>query len=88
MISEVTFAIPDATLLALRSTPEQAGTQLRLAAAVKLFELGQLSSGVAAQLAGIPRTLFLARLADYGVATFDLSEDELQQELSIAERYF
>ncbi len=55
MISEVTLAIPDATLLALRSTPEQAGAQLRLAAAVKLFELGQLSSGVAAQLAGIPR---------------------------------
>ena len=49
-------------------------------AAVKLFELGQLSSGAAAQLAGIPRMAFLARLADYGVDTFDLTETQLLQE--------
>lgn len=53
---------------------------LRLMAAVKLFELGQLSSGAAAQLAGIPRVAFLARLADYGVDTFDLTETQLLQE--------
>jgi hypothetical protein len=41
-----------------------------MAAAVKLFELGQLSSGAAAGLAGIPRVVFLSRLADYGVDTF------------------
>jgi hypothetical protein len=34
----------------------------------------------AAKLAGIPRTLFLAKLADYGVETFKLTEQELQQE--------
>jgi len=39
--------------------------ELRLAAAVKLFELGKLSSGAAARLAVIPRTLFLTRLANY-----------------------
>ena len=87
-MSELTITIPESTLLALHATPEQAGARLRLAAAIKLYELGQLSSGVAAQLAGMPRTLFLTKLADYGVATFDQSEDELRQELSIAERYF
>jgi predicted HTH domain antitoxin len=87
-MSELTITIPESTLLALHATPEQAGARLRLAAAIKLYELGQLSSGVAAQLAGMPRTLFLTKLADYGVVTFDHSGEELQQELSVAERYF
>jgi predicted HTH domain antitoxin len=48
-----------------------------MAAAVKLLEMGRLSSGAAAQLAGVPRTVFLSRLADYGVATFRLSGEEV-----------
>ncbi|HEX4955233.1 MAG TPA: UPF0175 family protein [Thermoanaerobaculia bacterium] len=52
-----------------------------LAAAMKLYELGRLSSGAAAALAGIPKPLFLARLADFGIPTFRLSRDELEREL-------
>ena len=57
---------------------------LRMAAAVKLYELERVSSGAAAQLAGIPRSVFLSRLADYGVDTFDLSEEELKRETRLA----
>ncbi len=53
---------------------------MRLAAAVKLYELGRLSSGAAAALAGVPRVVFLSRLAEYGVDTFDLDEDDLRGE--------
>ena len=63
--------------------PEQAAAEIKIAAAVKLFELGRLSSGAAARLVGMPRTLFLSRLADYEVETFRLTEAELQQEAAL-----
>jgi predicted HTH domain antitoxin len=57
---------------------------LLLAAAVKLYEVGELSSGAAARLAGIPRVVFLSRLADFGVETFRLTEQELAEETRLA----
>ena len=47
---------------------------------MKLYELGRLSSGAAAELAGIPRVLFLTKLADYRVDTFRLTRQVLEQE--------
>ena len=83
-MSEITLTIPDDTLVALHLSPETFAAELRLAAAVKLYELKRLSSGAAARLAGIPRTVFLMKLADYGVPTFSLSEEELLEDLANA----
>jgi predicted HTH domain antitoxin len=81
---EVTLSVPEESLLALKMAPEGLGNELKLAAAVKLYELGKLSSGEAAALAGIPKPLFLSKLADYGVVTFRLSEEELGRDLQNA----
>jgi predicted HTH domain antitoxin len=83
-MSTVVFDIPKETLLALKVSETEAGGTLRMAVAVKLFGLGRLSSGAAARLAGIPRVVFLARLADYGVDTFNLTEEQFQQETRLA----
>ncbi len=56
----------------------------RMAAAVKLFELGRISSGAAAHLAGVPRVVFLSRLADYGVDTFRMTAEDLEKEARLA----
>lgn len=51
-----------------------------LAAAAKLFELGRLSSGAAAKLAGVPVPVFLGKLADYGVSVLQMNEAELRED--------
>ena len=80
---EVRMNLPGKASLALKVPAESLGKELVLAAAVKLYELGRLSSGSAAELAGIPKPLFLAKLADYGVCTFDLKKEELLRELTL-----
>ncbi len=83
-MSQIVLEVPNESLLALRGSPEAAGSRLLMAAAVKLYELGELSSGAAASLAGMPRVVFLSKLADFGVDTFRLSEAELLQETRLA----
>jgi predicted HTH domain antitoxin len=81
---EVKLTVSEETMSALNLTPEQVRDEMCLAAAVKLYELGRISSGVAANLAGVSRVIFLSKLADYGVDTFQLTEAELTEDVANA----
>jgi predicted HTH domain antitoxin len=82
-MSQITLTLPDETLAALKLGPDSLGPEIRLAAAMKLYELGRLSSGAAADLAGVPKPVFLSKLADYGIDTFKLSEEELVRDMAV-----
>ena len=64
--------------------PDAIGSELLLAAAVKLHEVGRLSSGAAAELAGLSKPLFLQKLAEYGVPIYRMTEEELRQDMANA----
>ena len=81
---EITLSLPDEALVALKRNRGEMAEEISLAAAMKLYELGRLSSGAAAALAGIPRVLFLAKLSDYGIATFRMSASDLAEDLARA----
>jgi predicted HTH domain antitoxin len=77
----IQIELPDEVLLSLKETPESLSKVIRMAAAAKLYELGKLSSGRAADLAGLSRVRFLQALGQYGVPIFDLTEEKLAQDL-------
>ena len=83
-MTQVLIQIPEATSVALGLSPDRLGNALVLAAAVQWFESGKLSSGAAADLAGLPKPVFLERLKDFGVPAFRQTDDELLEELDNA----
>ena len=63
---------------------DQLAAELLLAAAMKFYENGRLSSGAAAELAGLSKPIFLESLSLNGVATFRQSPGELRDEMTDA----
>ena len=78
------FSVPYEALVASKTTPEEFRAKILLAASVKLYELGRLSSSAAAKLAGIPRAAFLAKLADNAVGTFTDTAGEVDEDAPTA----
>ena len=54
--------------------------EARLAMGVKLFEMKKLSSGLAAQLAGLDRVSFLMQLQRFSVSAINISAEELHED--------
>jgi len=83
-MSTITIECPDSVLRSLHETSERFAEDIRILAAVKLYELGRLSSGCAAELAGMPRVMFFHTLAEYGVRLYAGSPAELGADLDVA----
>ena len=69
-------------------TPMKPDAEARLLTAVKLFASGQVSSGIAAQLAGITRVEFLISLNRFGVSAVGVNADELAEDVANATAAF
>jgi predicted HTH domain antitoxin len=77
-LQEVKIEIPDKVLLAEKTDAESFGREVLLLATVKLFEIGRLSAGRAAKLAGMPRVEFLLSLSRFKVFPLAAELNELK----------
>jgi predicted HTH domain antitoxin len=81
MVSQrVVLNIPEKVLLAEKSDAVTFAQELRVLAAVKLYELGRLSSGRAAELAAMSRVEFLLNLKRYRVFPLEAELEELERD--------
>jgi predicted HTH domain antitoxin len=78
---QIVLDIPEKVLLAERADEATFGREMRILAAIKLYELGRLSSGRAAELAGMSRVEFLLALGRYKVFPFEAELRELEAAL-------
>jgi len=85
-MSTLTIECPDSVLRSLHETGERFAGDLRVLAAVKLYEMGKLSSGRAAELAGMSRVMFFHKLAEYDVPLYAGCASELSADLDMAQK--
>jgi predicted HTH domain antitoxin len=78
---EVSFTVTRDIFSALRQDPEHFVPELRLAAAVKWYELGMISQSKAAEIAGITRSEFITELARFKVTPFLYGSEEIRKEV-------
>lgn len=83
MSKQITIELPDTAFSALRQSTEEFAAEMRLAAAVKWYELGKLSQAKAAEVAGLSRADFIAALGRFGVSPFQVEPSELARELGV-----
>lgn len=76
---QIVMNIPNKVLLAEKTDAISFAKEMRILAAVKLYELGRFSSGRAAELAGMPRLEFLLTLRRYRVCPFESELEDLER---------
>ena len=77
--------MPESALAALHQAPREFAQEMRIAAAVKWYELGRFSQGRAADVAGLTRAGFIDALSRYKVSPFQYTADDLAEELRDAD---
>jgi predicted HTH domain antitoxin len=75
---QIIIDVPEKILLAEKTNEADFAREMRILAAVKLYELGRLSSGRAAELAGMSRVEFLLILESYKVFPFESELRDLE----------
>lgn len=78
----ISIELPTTVFSALRQSPDEFVQEMRIAAAIKWYELGKISQAKASEIAGLNRTEFINALSRYQVDFMQYSESELEEEMS------
>ncbi len=82
MTRTVCMEVDDEVFLGMNKSPEELAREMRLAAAVKWYEMGLISQEKAAQLSGMSRAAFIDALSGFGVSPFQETGDEILDALN------
>jgi len=77
MTRTICMEVDDELLLGMNKSPEELAVDMRLAAAVKWYEMGLISQERAAQLSGLGRAAFIEALSRFGVSPFQETAEEI-----------
>ena len=83
-VRQLTIPYSDDLLLSLKSTPESFEAEARLLLAMKLYELGRVTTGVGARLAGLDRVSFMLELQRFDLSPIGVEPDELPEDVANA----
>ena len=78
----VTFELPEDVFSSVRKDPDSFAEELRLAAAVKWYEIGLVSQGRAAEISGLSRSQFISALGRFEVSAFQYDVAEIIEEVN------
>ncbi|MDI6889855.1 MAG: UPF0175 family protein [Thermodesulfovibrionales bacterium] len=78
---ELKIRYPSGFEHSVHMTKEEMEQHIRLMAALKMFELGKISSGKAAELAGMSRVEFFEVCGRYRVGIFNYPAEEAEKEI-------
>lgn len=81
MTVALTIDMPEAVFSAIRKSPSEFAAEMRLAAAVKWYEMAIVSQEKAAEIAGLTRADFVFALARFRVSPFQSTADEIMEDL-------
>ena len=81
-MTSVSIELPTTVFSSLRKNPDEFVQEMRIAAAVKWYELGQISQSKAAEIAGITRAEFINALFRYQVDFLQYTAEELAAEMT------
>jgi predicted HTH domain antitoxin len=82
IMKTISIQLPETAFSALRKNPEEFVQEMRIAAAVKWYELAEISQGKAADIAGLTRSDFINALSRYQVSFLQYTAQELSEELA------
>lgn len=78
----VSIQLPETVFSALRKNPEEFVNEMRIAAALKWYELGEISQGKASEIAALTRSEFINALSRYRVDFLQYNAQELAAEIA------
>jgi predicted HTH domain antitoxin len=84
LVPDLTISLPPEVFSAIRRAPDEFVREMRVAAAAKWYELGEVSQGKAAAIAGLSRAEFIDALGRNRVSPFQYTGDDIARELGDA----